>query len=231
MKDRVAQVYLLAFQETLGGRISCGECGLVVTAEHKVNRFGSHYIYYHCTRRRRDYRCHQPSITENRVEEQITEFLRSIRLPDDVLSWGLNRIERLSRGRERELATKTDSLERARLTLDGERANLTRLRIRDLVNDDEFVRERQAIDREAAKVAQNLTSLSTALSWFEPARLIVSFSNEALSCFEEGEPRVKRLVLDIVGSNLSLKDEKLSIDGRKPFRRWIGTANVLQRSG
>ncbi|WP_299548693.1 recombinase family protein, partial [uncultured Tateyamaria sp.] len=33
-----------------GGVFKCGVCGLSVTAEHKRNRWGSHYTYYHCTR-------------------------------------------------------------------------------------------------------------------------------------------------------------------------------------
>ncbi len=35
------------------GLLRCGSCGLSVTAEHKTNRHGSKYIYYHCTRRNR----------------------------------------------------------------------------------------------------------------------------------------------------------------------------------
>ena len=34
----------------------------MVTAEHKTNRFGNRYVYYHCTKRRLDPRCPQPSI-------------------------------------------------------------------------------------------------------------------------------------------------------------------------
>ena len=44
------------------GMIHCGACGLMVTAEQKVNRFGSRYTYYHCTKRRLVPLCRQPSI-------------------------------------------------------------------------------------------------------------------------------------------------------------------------
>jgi len=37
--------------------IRCDECGFLVTAEHKTNRFGSHYTDYHCSWRRLDYQC------------------------------------------------------------------------------------------------------------------------------------------------------------------------------
>jgi site-specific DNA recombinase len=39
------------------GMIRCGKCGFAVTGEEKVNRFGSHYTYYHCTKRRLEARC------------------------------------------------------------------------------------------------------------------------------------------------------------------------------
>jgi DNA invertase Pin-like site-specific DNA recombinase len=41
------------------GMIRCGECAFAVTAEEKTNRHGSHYIYYHCSKRRLSSHCHQ----------------------------------------------------------------------------------------------------------------------------------------------------------------------------
>lgn len=34
------------------GLIRCGECGCSITAGAKVNRYGSRYTYYDCTRKR-----------------------------------------------------------------------------------------------------------------------------------------------------------------------------------
>ena len=34
------------------GMMRCAECGSIITAEEKVNRFGSHYTYYHCAKRK-----------------------------------------------------------------------------------------------------------------------------------------------------------------------------------
>src|SRR6185503_17562953 len=50
------------------GLIVCGECGFAVTAEDKKNRFGSEYTYYHCTKRRPDYRCRQPYVPRSLLE-------------------------------------------------------------------------------------------------------------------------------------------------------------------
>ena len=37
------------------GLIRCGNCGCSVTAEEHVNPYGSHYVYYRCTKRRREF--------------------------------------------------------------------------------------------------------------------------------------------------------------------------------
>src|SRR5262249_48935187 len=42
-------------------------------------------------------------------------------------------------------------------------------------------------------------------------------SNRAISWFKEGDGEVKRLILEIVSSNLALKDKKLLIETKKPF--------------
>src|SRR5258707_2637799 len=63
------------------GMIRCGECGLLITAEEKINRYGSRYTYYHCTKRRPDYRCRQRSVTVQYLEQQIETFLETLQVP------------------------------------------------------------------------------------------------------------------------------------------------------
>jgi len=50
--------------------------------------------------------------------------------------------------------------------------------------------------------------------------MFISLRNRATSWFAEGDNHIKRLILEIVGSNLTLMDRKLSIEARKPFRAW-----------
>ena len=50
--------------------------------------------------------------------------------------------------------------------------------------------------------------------------MFVSFSNKAVECFLRGDLIQKRLILETVGSNLSLSERMLSIVARKPFVQW-----------
>lgn len=207
------------------GLIRCGACGLSVTAEEKVNRHGSHYTYYHCTKRRRDHRCDQPCVSASELEQQIVEFLSEIAIPDRIHQWALGKLNRAADRARSTAAARNHSLARARGSLEKESENLTKLRIRDLITDAEYLKERQKLVQEQLKIAQGLKSAEEPSARFEPARLLISFSNRAVSWFQAGDPRVKRLILKIAGSNPRLKDKQLSIDARKPFRYAFNSAN------
>jgi hypothetical protein len=94
--------------------------------------------------------------------------------------------------------------------------NLTRLRYRDLLTDEEFVRQRGELTQEQEKLKHRLRQLETE-NWIEPSRKLFLFSNRARFWLVHGENNERRLILSTVGSNLLLKDKKL-IDAKKPFR-------------
>jgi site-specific DNA recombinase len=212
------------------GLIRCGACGLSVTAEERTQRHGHRYTYYHCTKRRIDNWCEEPYVQVGELERQIVAFLREITIPDKFHDWLIAKLDRLAKRDKNADAAKRLSLEQARAGAEKELDNLTKLRIRDLLTDDEYLKQRQELERKQVKIAQNLKSADQLEDRFEPARMLVSFSNSAASWFEAGDLRTKRLILFIVGLNPTLKDKKLSIDARKPFRRWTKPGNFPELS-
>lgn len=205
------------------GLIQCGECGFAVTAEHKTNRFGSHYTYYHCSWRRLDYKCTQRSISEKRLEEQIAQFVEETSLPEKFHNFEMERLDHLTAEDQELLLKQKRALENRAAALDRQLANLKKLRIRDLLDDAEFLEERQSLTRERIQVAQEIEKLGQDSERFEPVRLLVHFSKEAASRFRTGTPHEKRFILQILGSNPRLRDRELKIDVAKPFRHWSKT--------
>lgn len=212
------------------GMIKCGACGLSVTAEEKMNRYGSRYVYYHCTRRGEPV-CRQPFVREPALERQIVDFLGEVTISDRFHRFCMARLRRLAANRRQEAENRRLSLEKARAAVERQLQNLTSLRLRDLVNDEEYATERGRLERERIRLAQNLESRRHDDSWFEPAMELISFSKHAVSWFTAGDLRTKRLILEVVGSNLRLQDRILSIDARKPFRRWTGGDDFQQMRG
>ncbi len=201
------------------GMIRCGECGLSVTASHQINRYSVRYTYYHCTKKRLDYRCQQPYVSLARVEDQIIAFLEEITLPEQFHLWLMERLERADAVKTDERADRIASVEGAREAVARQLDNLTKLRLRDLVTDEEFLRQRKELEQEQLRLSQSIEKLRNGETWFEPAKDFISFNVRAVSWFKAGDLQTKRLILQIVGLNPTLIDGKLNIEARKPFRR------------
>jgi hypothetical protein len=201
------------------GMIRCGECGLSITAEEKKNRYGYDYTYYHCTKRRLARRCGQLYVSLHVLEQQILQFLEEISIPERFHDWALARLQQTVDEKRDERTVQRNSLERTRTAGARELENLTKLRIRDLLTDEEYIKQRQELERQQIGITQRLEMLDRPDSMFEPSQLLISLSHRMVSWFKAGDIQTKRLILTIVGSNFSLKDRKLNIDAKKPFRR------------
>ena len=127
-----------------------------------------------------------------------------------------------------ERADQKDSLLQAQAATAKELENLTKLRIRDLLTDEEYLKQRQELERRQIGIAQRLEILNRDDSRFEPSRALVSLNSSLVSRFKAANLQQKRLILQIVGSNLVLKDENLNIAARKPFRRWSKTTTFSE---
>lgn len=201
------------------GLIRCGECGFAVTAEETTNRFGSKYTYYHCSKRRLDYRCGQRCIEAKQLEQQIETFLLSIQIHPKLHAFAKNLATRDQQEQERLLEIEAKAVNAALSRIEVARRNLTKLCISGQITNDEFDVERRDQERERLRLDTRKTD-SAAPNRFEPGALCVEFSIYAAKWFREGDNQTKRTILEIVGSNPVLIDKQLRIDAAKPFRGW-----------
>jgi len=198
------------------GLIRCGACGLMVTAEDKVNRQGHRYTYYHCTRRGLGPRCGERSLKKERLERQIVEFLCSLSIDRRLEEWVFAELE-IDEGaiKETEAAERT-AIAVALKEVTTQLRELTSLRLRRMVDDEEFLREHRRLDEEQLRL-QVSRKTEIAGNRFEPVREVISFSKQAADWFLRADDQAKRLILKTVGSNLLLAGKILSIQAAKPF--------------
>jgi site-specific DNA recombinase len=208
------------------GMIRCGGCGLHVTAEHKVNRQGHRYIYYHCSRPRLGEKCTEPSVEVRSLEGQIGEFLRRIGVREGFEEWIFEQLTLGSEEIKDEQQAHKRSLEKALNEVETQLNELTGLRLRNLLTDDEFIGRRQQLQQEQLRLRRKIAEPDTGRSPIEPFCLVVWFSNRAAKWFSGGDERSKRLILETVGSNLFLKDKKLNVQAKEPFYELSKTANI-----
>lgn len=201
------------------GMIRCGACGLMITAEHKVNRFGSRYIYYHCSKRSAMLRCQQPSIEVNNLERQMGQFLSELTIAERIHRAIIAEVDALRSHGDQAEGARRGSLETALQSVSIELSELTNLRLRNMLSDDEYLKKRQELQQEELRLTKQADQIVENANWFEPIEEVIFFIQQAVSWYTCGNQQTRRLILETVGSNLSLKDKILSIEARKPFRQ------------
>lgn len=208
------------------GLIKCGACSLAITAEHKKNRFGSRYVYYHCTHRLKNGRCEQGSVEARDLEDQAAVFLRSITIGKSVYGALIERLRRPMKSQVKLKDAERASVSAGLAASEKELTELTKIRVKGLIDDKEFVDQRRVLERTRAVLQERAETLRRHADWLEPCEVLAKFCSEAAEYFERASPRIKRLIVQTVGSNPTLLDKKLSIEARKPFRRWSETPNI-----
>ena len=108
---------------------------------------------------------------------------------------------------------------------------LTDLRVRNLIDDKDYIARRRDLEIALAAVEDRRAALERGRNWIEPGQLVVSFNNRALSWFRFGSDNVKRLIAETVGSNYVLLDKKLSGEAVKPFMLRVEQPIALYRCG
>jgi DNA invertase Pin-like site-specific DNA recombinase len=198
------------------GLIRCGSCGCSITAEEHVNRYGSHYVYYRCTKKKPSAQCSEQYLEERLMERQIRGFLNSLYMDDDMLGEALDLIEQERKNDEGGARSEKQAASSASQACERNLDKLTKLCYRGLITEEEFVRQRDELTQERETLTNRLDRLSGE-QWFELSRNLFLFSNRAKFWLVHGDQAEKRLILSTVGSNLTLKDKMLSIDAKKPF--------------
>jgi hypothetical protein len=109
-------------------------------------------------------------------------------------------------------------LERTEAAVRSQISNLTDLRVRGLIDDDEFSEKRRTLQGDLYRLQEKLRDAHIGSVAFEPEKMLAMFRYRAISWFDSGDCEAKRMILQILGSNPTLEDKKLSIQAKNPFR-------------
>lgn len=130
------------------GLLRCGTCGAAVTAEHKVNRFASRYVYYHCTHRRPGIRCVERSVEGKVLEAAFRAVLETVTLAPALLHWVESTVSSQEDTTREEAEAIPVSLRKRIRVAKGELEELLHLRLRGFLTDEQFLGKRRALEEE-----------------------------------------------------------------------------------
>ena len=204
------------------GAIRCGECGCLITAIEKTKIIKTTgelktFTYYFCTRKKKHVNCSQREhTTAQDLEMQIEKEIEKYTILPKFRDWAS---EVLNSVNDKEIADKTaicESRHKAITASQNQLDNLTRMRYRDLIGDEEFTRERTTVQNEINLLKQQLRETDGhAKKWLELTEKTFNFASCARKEFLMGDMQTKKEILMALGQNPMLKDKKLSIQANE----------------
>ena len=206
------------------GLIYCEECGSMYTASEKIkfvkktNTFEK-YVYYNCTRRKKGTKCTQRSpVTLKQLEDQVDIELERYTILPKFKDWAL---EILNRENNKEIEDRTKVYEtqhKAVAETQKEIDALTKMRYRELIDDETFVKERDGLKDKITKLKSNLRNTENrADKWLELTEKAFSFACYARENFNSGTLERKREIFSALGWNFSIKDQIVRIKANDWF--------------
>jgi len=206
------------------GVLTCGECGLVITAENQRG-----HNYYRCTKSRGSKKCSQKYLREKDLAIQINQELEKIDFDPEILDLIIKATK------EKELVNfdfYSEKRKRNQKLLENNR-NFQESLI------DKFVEEKISeivYERKLAKYKDEEASLEDLLSKdyelsndiIEKMEMIAKFSKLASKLFKNGTDEIRKEIVSIISSNIVIKDQKiLSFSLKEPFNWLLEDKSVL----
>ena len=198
------------------GLIKCGECGASVTAEHKKNRFGSKYIYYHCTKKRIP--CSQKAIEEKELNQQFESYINLVTYDQYLLDYLLKISETQKPPKEENKKLEIASLKKQLSLNEKHKTELLQIKLRKLLTDEEYLDKKNEFEKEKDILEQKLKIETVGFDEANSKTITTfNFMAKLRKYFIEGSIENKKEVIHEIGSNPILTDKKLLIQAKKPY--------------
>lgn len=213
-------------------QIICGECKNKFASQDKkrcprcntsVAELRSkkllHYTYYRCTKHKG--RCSQRSIREEQLEKQVDQILTRFQIGEKYVRWALETLIAQVTTEAPGKRSSESQLNRERTKLKEELAELNRFIIKqeisgwNLMSREEALNEKERIVERLKKVEQR--QQAPAKDGIEETVTALDYASHARLWLKEGTLEQKHRILAQLGSNLILKDKKLTPDLQYPL--------------
>ncbi len=210
------------------GLLTCGECGCAITCTHKIKN-GKSYIYYHCTKRRGN--CHQHSITEDTLEDQIFEYVSQLQLNKSYHDDCIQYIRESQREESEMLKTSHVETSKKIEEIDTMINELMDMRLKKQLDQAQFdTKKQELLDRKREIREKELDSDFNQEHWLEQLEKFFETCFNIEEIFQQGTIDERSQLVGVLGKNLTLTDGRLGWNFKKPWDKMIVAENRNSRS-
>ena len=203
----------------------CRVCGCRITAEEKFKYIKStgetrRYVYYHCTRKRKDYKCPQNEHLEEReLEKQMIEKLGIYAILPNFRDWGLKALNDRHLIESNDRTSIYEMQHRAITQAQGQLDNIDDMVSRGAMAEDRYLKKSATLKAKIEKLEGELQQTQLrAKDWQSTFEKTLFTCATAAERFNKGDYRMRREVLLEIGYNPTLQDKILYFEPEDWFQ-------------
>src|SRR3989339_1675631 len=167
------------------GLIKCGECGMMVTAEHHIRRYETvnhtvDFIYYRCTRKSKLSSCSQPFIRQEILTAQLNQHIQKVSLSTSDHSWLIKRLESDEHRERSEVQGKVQEFKESLLSNNVKLNKLLDSYLDNVVSREDYLKKKENLFSSKKTIEQRIDTLEQSPNkWLEPMRVFFDTAVEA----------------------------------------------------
>lgn len=198
------------------GLITCGECGCMISSDRKIKPSGKEYVYLKCSHFKGN--CTNPQVNENIILKQIEEELQNLSIPQEIMEYLKSDMEKIINQQNEAHNVEVKAIRKKYDMCQDKIKRLHSLLLEGHITPEEYRDMNEELKKEQYELDEKLKLLTEADEKFSIAvATILSLGNNAYQIFQSSKVETKREILNLLLSNLTLKDRKISYTLRKPY--------------
>ncbi len=188
----------------------CPKCGIAINKMEQPTFL--HYVHYHCTRKK-NLNCKEGSVQEIFIDKYLANYFKeNFKISKALHDWCIENLEALEKSEAKDGSDKMMSLNATLVKKQNEYKELVLMKTRELITDSEFIELKVPLKKEIETLEQHLGKNSNKAKIISTqARRVFTLALGIENIFKNGTVQEKKDALSEIGSNLTLKDKKLSV--------------------
>lgn len=207
----------------LTGLFRCKQCGCALTASRKVKHYKETdryvaYVYYHCTKKKRDMNCTQKPMTEKDMTKDLIRQLLNARPSQAFIDWAKKWISFLHENeagfQENVMKNKHDELEKVENRLN----KLLDLYINEGISEPVYKQKQAELERLKLNLQHKVQEADEGMNdWRIKVENTLDYARAMADRFEHGNKEVKHQILIKISSDLTYRTKKPLIQLKEEY--------------
>lgn len=196
----------------LQGLFKCGSCGYTITGEKHAK--GN---YYRCTKKSPTFKCREAYLDVTEMNKQAENFVNDVELIPELIEWTKQTVREQNQAEYKNLAKEREQQTKRLVDIDRQKSELRAMKTEGYYPDEAvYNSKKEELLKQEQLVKQDIVTTDDSY-WDKLFEKLMHFTETIKELYESNDPVVKRLIVEIIGSNFVLKDKKLKIKAKNAF--------------